>query len=269
MAPPLDLTDGNYSLIKENKEGPVFSTSLLPGEKVAVRNRRVLSRKGRNVVKVRIVGAGSLGWIEAARLWGAVIEMVITRGGNELRHLCELLNHDVYFTTPSHAATLPPHRVDWDGLILATIMNNDEADDLLALIRQWQPMTVMAYFHDAVSTSKRRNCMSYRLPCDHGSFGGVTNSRWHLHLRHRSNTHPHLSVERMTSSFYQRPFQTALDDTEGPSKYKSFEVASGIKDIVGLVVDKAGVKHPVYDSNGLAPNLAALSELELEMIYLL
>jgi len=92
----------------------VNDTSLLLGERVAVRNRRILNRKGRDVVKVRILGAGCLAWIEAARLWGAVVELVITRGGNELRHLCKILNHDVHITTPSSALRFPPHRL-WIG----------------------------------------------------------------------------------------------------------------------------------------------------------
>lgn len=41
--------------------GPVVDTSLLPGERVAVRTRRMLSRKGRGVVRIRVFGDAS--WV--------------------------------------------------------------------------------------------------------------------------------------------------------------------------------------------------------------
>jgi hypothetical protein len=51
-----------------NNLGPVLETLLLPGELVAVRTRRVLSRKGRSVVRVRLFGNRALGWLDAVEL---------------------------------------------------------------------------------------------------------------------------------------------------------------------------------------------------------
>ena len=52
--------------------GPVMDTTLLLRERVAVRNHRVLSRKGRCVVRTRVVGSASLGWLDMVNLWGHV-----------------------------------------------------------------------------------------------------------------------------------------------------------------------------------------------------
>jgi len=76
-----------------------------------------------------------------------------------------------------------------------------------------------------------------------------------------------LSVDRMTSSCYSRSLQTALDDTVGPTKYKSFDVNAVDANIAGIVVDKFGHSYHVFDSNGLAPNLASLSEDELYHLW--
>lgn len=78
-----------------NNLGPVLETSLLPGEKVAVRTRRVLSRKGRSVVRVRLFGECSLGWLDALMLWGASVEVFVCQGGN-VKHLIDLLYPDVH-----------------------------------------------------------------------------------------------------------------------------------------------------------------------------
>ena len=69
-----------------NLLGPAVDTNLLPGEMVAVRTRRVLSRKGRCVVRVRLFGASSLGWLDTARLWGACVELFVCQGGT-VKHL--------------------------------------------------------------------------------------------------------------------------------------------------------------------------------------
>ena len=93
ITPPLEQTD-RLKITKTNKVGPVKDT-LLPREMVAVRNRCVLNQKGRNIVKVQIFGDGLLGWLEALCLWGAVVEVVVSRGGNYLKHLCHLLHPNV------------------------------------------------------------------------------------------------------------------------------------------------------------------------------
>jgi hypothetical protein len=66
--------------------GPVSETAVLPGERVAVSSCRVLSRKGRSVVRLRVFGDASLGWLDAAMLWGASVEIFVCHGGN-VKHL--------------------------------------------------------------------------------------------------------------------------------------------------------------------------------------
>ena len=52
----------------------MFETTLLAGEKVAVTTHRVILRKGRCAASVCVVGDASLGWLDAAQLWGASME---------------------------------------------------------------------------------------------------------------------------------------------------------------------------------------------------
>ena len=79
----------------ENNSSVVIESKLLAGEKVAVSTRRVLSRKGRCVVRVRVVGDASLGWLDAVQLWGASVEAFVCHGGN-IKHLVENHYPDVY-----------------------------------------------------------------------------------------------------------------------------------------------------------------------------
>lgn len=78
-----------------NLLGPATGSDLLPGEKVAVTRRRVVSRKGRCVVRVRIIGSSSLGWLDSFILWGACVEVFVCQGGN-VKHLIESLYPGVY-----------------------------------------------------------------------------------------------------------------------------------------------------------------------------
>ena len=275
MSPLTESTD-DILLVKKKNKGPEKDLLLLPGEKVAVRNRHVLNRKGRNLIRVRIFGAGSLGWIETSCLWGAVIEAVVTRSGNEIEHVCKQLNHPVLVVTPDRSLRLPPRDVKWDGLVLATVMTDAEADDLHMLIQQWQPLIIMSYFHTAVSTDKRRMCINthtfegsytHKLKCNHNAFGGVTNSNWFIIVQYRSAEQSRLSINGMTSSLYPRPLQTALDDTVGPTRYKNFEIVNGDKNIAGMVTYYNNNQYKVYDANGLGPNLACLSTDEIDNLW--
>ena len=59
----------------------MFETTLLAGEKVAVTTHRVILRKGRCAASVCVVGDASLGWLDAAQLWGASMEALkLARG---------------------------------------------------------------------------------------------------------------------------------------------------------------------------------------------
>jgi hypothetical protein len=47
------------------------------GELVVSSTAAALGRRGRTEARVRIVGASSLGWIEVAEGWGAMIKVVV------------------------------------------------------------------------------------------------------------------------------------------------------------------------------------------------
>ena len=96
---------------------------------MAVRNRRVLNRKGRLAVRVRIVGGASLGWLEAAELWGACVEAIVTRGGN-INHLCNEIYSDVLIASPSIGLAMSSMRGQWDGVLMCTVFSDQEAEDL-------------------------------------------------------------------------------------------------------------------------------------------
>jgi hypothetical protein len=118
--------------------GPVSETALLPGEMVAVRSHRDLARRGRCVVRVRIFGSASLGWLDSFNLWGACIETFVCQGGN-VKHLLESLYPDIYVTSLATATQMPPHGL-WDGILVATVHTTyEEGADLMQLISIWRP----------------------------------------------------------------------------------------------------------------------------------
>ncbi len=126
--------------------GPVAESLLLSGEKVAVRTRRVLSWKGRCVVRVQVLGSGSIwgGWILLS-FWGACVEAYICHGGN-VKHLIDSLYPGVYVAPLDHTLRMPPHH-SGDGVLAGTISSEEELDHFSQLIRSWAPSIVLATFH--------------------------------------------------------------------------------------------------------------------------
>ena len=56
------------------------STShLFKGEAVAAGTSLVIGRKTKSSIRVQVVGHKSIGWLEAAKLWGANIEARVVR----------------------------------------------------------------------------------------------------------------------------------------------------------------------------------------------
>jgi hypothetical protein len=66
----------------------------------------------------------------------------------------------------------------------------------------------------------------------------------------------------MTKEHYPQPLQFSLDDTEGATQERvSFEPCVG-QDYVGKVkLIRTNTELPVYDSDGLAPDLSAIQGL--------
>jgi len=264
-----------------NNLGPVTETDLLPGEMVAVRTRRVLSRKGRCVVRVRVFGKQSLGWLDTAMLWGACVEMFVCQGGN-VKHLIEQLYHDVHIAPLAEALEVPPHR-SWDGVLLATIGNQTEGDHLEALIKKWRPLVVViASHHQCISRATFDKLTDYgelgydhaqKYVCWHNQFGGVTVSGWRMCITTtRLNESLNLSLDRMTASLYSRYLQTALDDTIGPDTgvHHWFDMNKRVKGFGDkLAVGVVNKNRPLFDSGGLGPDIAVASSEELQELWVL
>ena len=260
--------------------GTGADSSLLPGEKVALRTRRVLSRKGRSVVRVRVVGDASLGWLDSMELWGACVELFVCHGGN-VKHLVERLYPDVYIAPVAESIQIPPHRC-WNGLLVGTLSSEKDAEEVMTLIDAWRPSVFVLACHRSMSRRELHRVFNpkslghdythveqYR--CGHRRFGGVTTSSWGFVFGVRKSTtfDVSLSITRMTAGCYERCLQTALDDTIGPPRGKKqldkgkAALASTSGEVVGIVDGE----HKVYDGSGFGPDLSALSSKELHHLW--
>ena len=142
MSAPSTLGNGRRVDTKMIKTlGNTLDQALLPGELVAVRRRRVLSRRGRCVVRVRVMGGASIGWLDALMLWGASVEVFVCQGGN-VKHLVESLYPDVYIAPLAEAAEMPPHR-GWDGILFATLDNEEASQHATTLVERWRPSAIV------------------------------------------------------------------------------------------------------------------------------
>ena len=259
-----------------NNCGGVFETALLTGERVAVSTRRVLSRKGRCVVRVRVVGNGSLGWLDAAQLWGASVEVFVGHGGN-IKHLVESLYPDVYVAPVVDARALLPHR-SWDGIMVGTIKDGEDAMVFMDLVKTWLPALVIVASHGSTSRSEFHKWTNLGLEgyeyksqhkCSHQDFGGVTPSRWRVSFSWRQAFKEiDFSISRMTAGLYPRHLQTALDDTLGAeTRVRQLDVdnapsMNNRKGIIGPINDR----EPVMNGNGLAVDLNQVNKRNLHRL---
>ena len=110
---------------------------LAKGELLVRRTSEALSRIGRTEVRVRVIGASSLGWLEVAVGWGATIEAVVREEYADTvatSHFSEYNRID-YIT----AFELQP-RGRWNGIVLSTIDDDETFDRVKGLITRWQPL---------------------------------------------------------------------------------------------------------------------------------
>jgi hypothetical protein len=217
------------------------------------------------VVRVRVLGNASLGWIDSFILWGACVELFICQGGN-VRHLVEQLYPDTYIAPLDRALCMPPFH-GWDGILAATLSSSEEANQLRDAVKAWRPMLVLITSHGSVS----RKAFTQWLPfedlhyahhiqhrCHHDKFGGVTNSMWRLAIGIRDESTPlDASLAGMTAGLYSRHLQTALDDTLGSMASKEpLEMESDARSRAArgerVATTKSG--NPVFDGNGLGPD---------------
>lgn len=177
------------------------------------------------MVRVRVVGGASIGWLDALRLWGASVEVFVCQGGN-VKHLVEDLYPDVFIAPLVEAADMPPHR-GWDGILFATLDTEEASQHVATLVERWRPSTLILAAHKDVSRHTFYKWIDFsdlgyefksQHRCKHQDFGGVTTSSWKFAFIKLHKEDPlEFSIARMTAGLYTRHLQTALDDTLGPA----------------------------------------------------
>ncbi|KAL7527269.1 hypothetical protein ACHAXR_004033, partial [Thalassiosira sp. AJA248-18] len=241
---------------------------LLFGEAVALKSSRVLDRRGRSLVRVRIVGRSSLGWVEAAEAWGCNVEAVVVTPLREMNNVIHLVSR--FSTTAVSAALTMPPMGDWDGLMLATVNREDEATLVNRMFDAWQPWIAIIAYPPRLSRSAvlrlgphlRSSYEKRTIKCRHTDVGGVTTSSWtllHFSRLRSQSSRPSL----MTMKVYPRPLQTALDDTVGGrwcEHQNSFEPREDLgMNVLGTIVDKRdGIAKSLYSAKKLGPDISTL-----------
>lgn len=259
---------------------------LKKGEKLIVQSRRVVGRRGRNIVRARVVGEDSLGWFAAAILWGVTVEAFVG-GGTRLKRLVGNLYPDVFTCSPAESFSLPPQHSSWNGMLLTTARTVEQFKGLVPFIESWKPLVVLiATPHKLRAGTYKRELWlargrivdygylwACRDKCKHGEFGGVTTAEWDVWKFTRVEELA-IPLSVMTKSSYPRVLQTALDDTRGADQSEvAFEASQlgyeGNRSIIGHVVSSShgGGRFPVYDGQGYGPDLSTDSSFGSVIVW--
>ena len=248
--------------------GRVAPGRVETGELMACRTVSALSRRGRKEVRVRVVGDRSLGWIEVAEGWGARIEAVVH--GPKARTVLERYFSHLTRIDVATAYHLPP-REPWNGLVFATMGDEEDAEMLHHLLGRWNPLITIIAVPSHVSRTRRRKWLKglgrlREWPVKHQDLGGVTEARCCLAHLTRDPALQNLEVTSlMTAPTYQRPLQTALDDTEPGGRIGALECGEASQGSAAgaMTVARPGRRRaPIYDGAGCAPDVSQLDEAE-------
>jgi len=222
------------------------------------------------------VGDDSFVWSETAPAWGGSIEVIVHRhrSNHRLRGMFKLpasVSAASVLSSPLSTGNV------WGGVMLATIRDQDMATDAGALFEACCPWIAILALPTELSRRKRIEYSSAvvepakrldynrlteaEVPIRHGEVGGVTSMIWKFTYLTRDLGS--LSKEAiMIAPQFQRPLQTALDDTQGPPGGKAvvFEEASDSQSLRSAVAGFASVKGvvsrvPVYDAKKVGPDL--------------
>ena len=150
----------------------------------------------------------------------------------------------------------------------ATIHDWGQAREVSVLFQAWEPAVAILAFPPGTSKSEALKWCPHPRPgkydkktqlLRHADVGGVTTSAWriiHFSWIKEAATFPTI----MKMKAYQRPLQTALDDTLGGEQVASFEprveVSGG--QMPGEVVLPSGRCSPVFVATGLGPDISVL-----------
>ena len=180
------------------------------------------------------------------------------------------------------AAFLFDAKIPWDGVLLATVGTQCDADDVDRLFTLWQPLIAIVAFPITLNRAQRAKFQPTRTDqyqvrdyiMRHAHFGGVTQTIWRfVHFSRIEIEVPKEAI--MTARTYGWSLQTSLDDTIGasPVNVKLEPNLHNEGDSQGIIVvgsvtlnthkHKGGnVIKQVYDSDGLAPDVGCLPPID-------
>ena len=257
--------------------GDTPNTRLQTGERIAQIASRHLGREGRGSIRFRIVGDHSSAWAEAASLWGGTIDCIVHyRAAN---HFFNSALHLPASITEARARDPPFVGVSsWEGILLATLSTEGEARLAGSLFHRWRPLIAIYALTPGLPRATRSQWLKTAAGLDissemsdlysvtlvdraHSYFGGVTLARWAFAYYTRSVE----EVSRasiMTAQQFNRPLQTALDDTVGGDRNAAFEELPVGEDARDGRIGYA--RHgrepawgPVYDGRHKAPDIGS------------
>jgi hypothetical protein len=249
------------------------SVPIFKGESIAIVAQMAVGRRTRSKVRIRVVGASSMGWIEAAEGWGAEVEDVVVDIPDHFKDIRRKVSLTPT-TTPQDGLRLLPLG-PWDGCLFATIATASETQLVTALFKRWRPAIAILAIHSSVSRIDTIGMLPAGLPlfyqkkmmtCRHSSIGGVSTSLWRfIHYTRWGGVISYPS-SLMTSDNLPRFLQTALSDTLGGVRGATFEPRSGLDQsplAIGLLSSPTPeLTIPVYSGEGLAPDLFCLPPRE-------
>eukprot|EP00985_Skeletonema_marinoi_P028397 scaffold24773_cov227-Skeletonema_marinoi.AAC.1 len=142
-----------------------------------------LTRRGRNSVRVRIIGVHSVAWGEMAADWGAAVECIVDLGGNGLNTLYRYME----LLPLMEAMKLPPLG-GFSGVVLATIRNEGDAAAARGLISCWKPFLSILSMPGDWSRQKASHLLRIKndnakrlcFKLTHEEVGGVTTGAWRI-----------------------------------------------------------------------------------------
>ena len=219
---------------------------------------------------VIVVGEHSFAWVEATLWWGATLKAIV-RGSDLPKSIREEFDLPKAIA-PDLASEMAPTGGKWNGLMFGTILDKADSDEMVACFEAWGPVALVGVLPGRLSRSACAKLLGDRLEAPgftlrvrkqlHSELGGVTVSPWWIvHLRREGvRSQRPLMMERTPP----RPLQTSLDDTADVKgqRGRAFEPKAQDSDLphlgVGLVRLKDGTRAPVYDGQGLGPDVGSL-----------
>ena len=173
--------------ISEAVQGELTKESLQTGGEIVQTSSKPLSQGGRSSIVFRVVGDKSHGWAEAAALWGGTVELITHRSQDNSRIRAYF---DLPCSIPVATAYRPPFPdSSWTGILLATILGENDARDVGALFEAWQPLIAILALPFSLSRNERSSYSGFKegplkqpgylwkdIKVAHTEVGGVTES---------------------------------------------------------------------------------------------